>query len=1165
MSVYYLPLIGFLAGMLIVSLGGGGGAVYGTLVDCVISNNTAEMGGGSWGGVRVNCAFRNNTANGEGGAMYYGTAENCTFSNNTAQYGGAWSYTKANRCMVFGNTAYLGGAGYYATASNCVFTANAASGGGGVSWYGTYGHCTFYSNQAECGGAMYRGTASNCIFFGNSADYADDTYQANVSYSLARGIIGNQGDGTGVVSGDPLFVNAASGDFRLDDASPCVNAGNPDYASFGTDFAGNPRVRDGRTDMGAFEADIPGISGVYAAVPEGGLLRPLGNTVLRDGESATYHAVGPRPFLGFYTNGIFAAASTNITLSAQSDDILLEAKFDIATPITIYADSTQAGDADGRTPTTAFATLQEAIDAAIAGDTVEAAPGTYAPISTGNKAMEIRSSDGAAVTLIDGGNARRCATLGDSASETATRLIGFTLRNGDSQSGNGGGSRYGTLESCVIVSNTASGANAEGGGAYGGILRNCILKSNTATLGSMGIAGGGASRAILENCTISGNEGRGGGGMACCTLRDCVVESNSAAWDGGGALDCTASRCVFRGNTAGYDGGGAESGSFDNCLFIGNIAGKTGGGVGGGYWWNAANLVNCTITGNRADIAGGGICAEITDECYSYPHGPSAPCYGISLNNCIVWDNSLSDGTADNVATVHANGNAAENPGEGILSRNSCSFPLLAGTGNLASSPDFVSPGDGDYRLADTSPCVDTGTLMSAMSEIWNYWDGEGDDYCICEVEEVAIAENAVDFDGNPRILFYGIDMGCFERTTAVSRNLTFGDVWGSWSSESAEHLSMPETAASWEEFARALWNARDAFFRSGTATEVPPSTNAIVLSVGAISVPDSMFDLDGVEWRTVAENGIAVCRAHLRESDGTGNLVLVLPDGETEVSRLPSYLADEWIASVYGGAPSWLTGTELDDWKAARARSRIEWMATLVPQSQWAQYVAAREEGVAATEADSESGDVFVLSGMEAATGDGAHSVSVLSSSGGIVRLLGKESLSDSRWDYKGLSMQERGGTAAGAVSEAPSQFFMATRQSSSGTGSAASIGDSDGDGIPDDVERLVFGTDPGNADTSGEGMSDWEKAYRLGLDPAVRDTAGDGISDAEKIASGNDPRVAASPARISAASRSIRYTYDDDDRLTGTWFGLGGASTETALTPAGNPEDIRDRSAAR
>ena len=28
MSVYYLPLIGFLAGMLIISLGGGGGAVY---------------------------------------------------------------------------------------------------------------------------------------------------------------------------------------------------------------------------------------------------------------------------------------------------------------------------------------------------------------------------------------------------------------------------------------------------------------------------------------------------------------------------------------------------------------------------------------------------------------------------------------------------------------------------------------------------------------------------------------------------------------------------------------------------------------------------------------------------------------------------------------------------------------------------------------------------------------------------------------------------------------------------------------------------------------------------------------------------------------------------------------------------------------------------------
>ena len=141
------------------------------------------------------------------------------------------------------------------------------------------------------------------------------------------------------------------------------------------------------------------------------------------------------------------------------------------------------------------------------------------------------------------------------------------------------------------------------------------------------------------------------------------------------------------------------------------------------------------------------------------------------------------------------------------------------------------------------------------------------------------------------------------------------------------------------------------------------------------------------------------------------------------------------------------------------------------------------------------------------------------------------------------------------GAVSEEDSQFFTAVR----------SVRDSDGDGIPDAVETYVLGSNPGKSDTSGDGLSDWEKAYRLDLDPTVRDSAGDGVSDAEKIAAGTDPRIALSPAQIAAASRSIRYTYDDDDRLTGTWFGLGGASTTTDLTPAGNPEDIRDRDAAQ
>ena len=123
----------------------------------------------------------------------------------------------------------------------------------------------------------------------------------------------------------------------------------------------------------------------------------------------------------------------------------------------------------------------------------------------------------------------------------------------------------------------------------------------------------------------------------------------------------------------------------------------------------------------------------------------------------------------------------------------------------------------------------------------------------------------------------------------------------------------------------------------------------------------------------------------------------------------------------------------------------------------------------------------------------------------------------------------------------------------------------DSDGDGIPDVMEEKVYGTNPNKADSSGDGISDWEKVYRYGLNPRVRDTAGDGISDDEKITVGSDPRVPVTPEQKAAASRSIRYTYDDDDRLTGTFFGLGGASIKTELTPSGNPVDIHNRNAVK
>jgi hypothetical protein len=96
----------------------------------------------------------------------------------------------------------------------------------------------------------------NCILWGNANDQIrnDENANATVSYSIMQGGY----SGTGNLNQDPLFVDAAGGNLRLQQCSPAINAGSNAALPQGTttDLDEKPRIVHNTVDMGALEFRI---------------------------------------------------------------------------------------------------------------------------------------------------------------------------------------------------------------------------------------------------------------------------------------------------------------------------------------------------------------------------------------------------------------------------------------------------------------------------------------------------------------------------------------------------------------------------------------------------------------------------------------------------------------------------------------------------------------------------------------------------------------------------------------------------------------------------------------------------------------------------------------------------------------------------------------------
>jgi len=255
----------------------GGGACFGTLNNCTLTNNNANFGGGACFATLANCTLTANTANSYGGGEYYSALSQCLLRTNYSSYGGGAYYGTLEGCTLTNNSAASGGGAWSGAFNNCAFISNSASSYspyGGGAYNSTLNNCTVSGNSATgtfpYAGGVYLGTANNCILYFNSATNGANYYfpgQNLVNYSCTTPDPG----GVGNITNGPLFVNYAAGNLRLQSTSACINGGNNARVSGPTDLDGNSRIVSGTVDMGAYEFQGPGSVISYAWLQQYGL------------------------------------------------------------------------------------------------------------------------------------------------------------------------------------------------------------------------------------------------------------------------------------------------------------------------------------------------------------------------------------------------------------------------------------------------------------------------------------------------------------------------------------------------------------------------------------------------------------------------------------------------------------------------------------------------------------------------------------------------------------------------------------------------------------------------------------------------------------------------------------------------------------------------------